>query len=421
MLACKSEFEFSKNSYICKIIILTMEQVSKRLAVLAASQTLAMAQKSRELKAEGKDVINLSVGEPDFNTPDYVKEAAKTAIDNNFSFYTPVEGFADLIQAICEKFKNENNLIYSPNQIIVSAGAKHSLANIFLSILDPGDEVLIPTPYWVSYPEAVKLAEAKPVYIPSTIEAGFKVTPAQIEKAITPRTKMFVFSSPSNPCGAIYTKEELKQLAKLFAKNPQILIVSDEIYEHINFSGSHESIAQFDEVKNQVIIVNGVSKGYAMTGWRIGYIAAPEWVAKACNKLQGQITSGVCAIAQKAAIAALKGGLEFPKEMSKAFLRRRDLMVEGLSAIQGFTIDVPQGAFYIFADVSKLFGKKTPQDTLIKNSYDLSLYLLSEAWVASVSGEGFGNPECIRFSFATHDDNLKNAIQRIQKAVEKLS
>lgn len=397
-----------------------MEQISKRLASLAASQTLAMAQKSRELKAEGKDVINLSVGEPDFNTPDYVKEAAKQAIDDNYSFYTPVEGFSDLIQAICDKFKNENNLEYFPNQIIVSAGAKHSLSNIFLSLLDPGDEVLIPTPYWVSYPEAIKLAEGKPVYIPSNIDSGFKVTPDQIAKAITSKTKMFVFSSPSNPCGAVYSKEELQQLAKLFAKNPQILIVSDEIYEHINFTGKHESIAQFKEVKNQVIVVNGVSKGYAMTGWRIGYMAAPEWIAKACNKLQGQVTSGVCSIAQKASIAALRGGTDFPKMMTEAFLRRRNLMIEGLSQISGMKVDSPQGAFYIFADVSGLFGKNTPHNTPIKNSYDLALYLLSDAWVAAVSGEGFGNPECIRFSFATSDENLEKAIVRIHEAISKL-
>jgi len=397
-----------------------MEQISKRLASLAASQTLAMAQKSRELKAEGKDVINLSVGEPDFNTPDYIKDAAKKAIDDNFSFYTPVEGIPDLISAICDKLQRENNLEYSPKNIIVSAGAKHSLANIFLSLLDPGDEVLIPTPYWVSYPEAIKLAEAKPVYIPSNIDSGFKVTPNQIAKAITSKTKMFVFSSPSNPCGAVYSKDELEQIAKLFAKNPQILIVSDEIYEHINFLGKHESIAQFKEIKNQVIIVNGVSKGYAMTGWRIGYIAAAEWIAKACNKLQGQVTSGVCSISQKASIAALNGGLDFPKLMTTAFLRRRDLMVKGLSQIKGMKLDVPDGAFYIFADVSALFGKTTPQNTKIKNSYDLALYLLADAWVAAVSGEGFGNPECIRFSFATSDENLEKAIIRIKDAIEKL-
>lgn len=397
-----------------------MDQISKRLSALAASQTLAMAQKSRELKAEGKDVINLSVGEPDFFTPDYVKEAAKKAIDDNFSFYTPVPGFADLIQAITEKLKRENDLDYNANQIVVSAGAKHSLSNIFLSLLNPGDEVLIPTPYWVSYPEAIKLAEGKPVYIPSTIETGFKVTAEQIEKAITHNTRMFVFSSPSNPTGAVYTKEELKELAVLFAKNPQILIVSDEIYEHITFSGKHESIAQFSEIKDQVIIVNGVSKGYAMTGWRIGYIAAAEWIAKACNKLQGQVTSGVFSIAQKAAVAALNGGLDFPKMMTEAFLRRRNLMVEGLSKINGIKVNIPDGAFYLFTDVSELIGKSTEDGTVIKNSYELSLYILNEAHVATVSGDGFGNPECIRFSFATSDENLQKAIERTKIALDKL-
>ncbi|MBQ4215035.1 MAG: pyridoxal phosphate-dependent aminotransferase, partial [Bacteroidales bacterium] len=282
-----------------------MEQISKRLSALAASQTLAMSQKSNELKAAGKDVINLSIGEPDFNTPDYVKDAAKKAIDDNFSFYSPVGGYKDLLEAVCAKLKRENNLTYSTSQIVVSAGAKHALSNVFLSLLNPGDEVLIPTPYWVSYPEMVKLAEAKPVFIPTNIKSGFKVTAAQVEKTITSKTRMFVFSSPSNPCGAVYTKQELADLANLFAKNPQIFVVADEIYEHINYVGEHQSIAQFEEIKNQVVIVNGVSKAYAMTGWRIGYIAAPEWVAKACTKLQGQVTSGVCSIAQKAAVAAL--------------------------------------------------------------------------------------------------------------------
>ena len=295
-----------------------MEQISKRLSALAASQTLAMSQKSNELKAAGKDVINLSIGEPDFNTPDYVKDAAKKAIDDNFSFYSPVGGYKDLLEAICAKLKRENNLTYKTSQIVVSAGAKHALSNVFLSLLNPGDEVLIPTPYWVSYPEMVKLAEAKPVFVPTNIKSGFKVTAAEVEKMITSKTRMFVFSSPSNPCGAVYTKEELADLANLFAKNPQIFIVADEIYEHINFVGAHQSIAQFDELKEQVIIVNGVSKAYAMTGWRIGYVAAPEWVAKACTKLQGQVTSGVCSIAQKAAVAALNGGLEYPKQMTAA-------------------------------------------------------------------------------------------------------
>ena len=397
-----------------------MEQISKRLSALAASQTLAMSQKSNELKAAGKDVINLSIGEPDFNTPDYVKDAAKKAIDDNFSFYSPVGGYKDLLEAVCAKLKRENNLTYSTSQIVVSAGAKHALSNVFLSLLNPGDEVLIPTPYWVSYPEMVKLAEAKPVFIPTNIKSGFKVTAAQVEKTITSKTRMFVFSSPSNPCGAVYTKQELADLANLFAKNPQIFVVADEIYEHINYVGEHQSIAQFEEIKNQVVIVNGVSKAYAMTGWRIGYIAAPEWVAKACTKLQGQVTSGVCSIAQKAAVAALNGGLEYPKQMTAAYLRRRDMFIAELSKIAGLNIHIPDGAFYVFAEVTAFLGKTAPDGTVIKKSGDLAMYLLTEGLVASVSGEGFGNPECIRFSFATSDELLKKAAERIKVALEKL-
>ena len=397
-----------------------MEQISKRLSALAASQTLAMSQKSNELKAAGKDVINLSIGEPDFNTPDYVKEAAKKAIDDNFSFYSPVGGYKDLLEAICAKLKRENNLTYKTSQIGVSAGAKHALSNVFLSLLNPGDEVLIPTPYWVSYPEMVKLAEAKPVFVPTNIKSGFKVTAAEVEKMITSKTRMFVFSSPSNPCGAVYTKEELADLANLFAKNPQIFIVADEIYEHINFVGAHQSIAQFDELKEQVIIVNGVSKAYAMTGWRIGYVAAPEWVAKACTKLQGQVTSGVCSIAQKAAVAALNGGLEYPKQMTAAYLRRRNMFIAELSKIKGLNIHIPDGAFYVFAEVTNFLGKKAPDGTVIKKSGELAMYLLTEGLVAAVSGEGFGNPECIRFSFATSDDLLKKAAERLKVALEKL-
>ncbi len=397
-----------------------MEQISKRLAALAASQTLAMSQKSNELKAAGKDVINLSIGEPDFNTPDYVKEAAKKAIDDNFSFYSPVGGYKDLLEAICAKFKRENNLTFTPNQIAVSAGAKHALSNVFLSILNPGDEVLIPTPYWVSYPEMVKLAEAKPIFIPTNIQSGFKVTAAQVEKTITSKTRMFVFSSPSNPCGAVYTKQELADLANVFAKNPQIFVVADEIYEHINYVGEHQSIAQFEEIKNQVIIVNGVSKAYAMTGWRIGYVAAPEWIAKACVKLQGQVTSGVCSVAQKAAVAALNGGLDYPKQMTAAYLRRRNMFTAELAKIDGLKVHIPDGAFYVFAEVSAFLGKTAPDGTVIKKSGDLAMYLLTEGLVASVSGEGFGNPECIRFSFATSDDLLKKAAGRIKVALDKL-
>lgn len=397
-----------------------MEQISKRLSALAASQTLAMSAKSNELKAAGKDVINLSVGEPDFNTPDYVKEAAKKAIDDNFSFYSPVGGYKDLLNAICAKFQRENNLTFTPSQIVVSAGAKHALSNVFLSLLNAGDEVLIPTPYWVSYPEMVKLTEAKPISITTDIKSGFKVTAAQVEKMITSKTKMFVFSSPSNPCGAVYTKEELKELANVFAKNPQIFVVADEIYEHINYVGEHQSIAQFSEIKDQVIIVNGVSKAYAMTGWRIGYIAAPEWIAKACTKLQGQVTSGVCSIAQKAAVAALNGGLEYPKQMTAAYLRRRDMFIAELSKIEGLNIHVPDGAFYVFAEVSNFLGKTAENGDVIKKSSDLAMYLLTEGLVASVSGDGFGNPECIRFSFATSDELLLKAAQRVKVALEKL-
>ena len=397
-----------------------MEQISRRLAILASSQTLAMSQKSNELKAAGKDVINLSVGEPDFNTPDYVKDAAKKAIDDNYSFYSPVGGYKELLQAISDKLKRENNLDYGLNQIVVSAGAKHSISNVCLSILNPGDEVLIPTPYWVSYPEVVKLAEANPVFIPTTITSGFKVTPAQVEKMITSKTRMFIFSSPSNPCGAIYTKEELAELAAVFAKNPQIYIVSDEIYEHINFVGAHESIAQFEAVKNQTIVVNGVSKAYAMTGWRVGYIAAPEWLAKACVKLQGQVTSGICSVAQKAATAALNGGLDSPKQMTEAYRRRRDMFISELSKIEGLNVSNPDGAFYVFADVTAFLGKTAEDGTEIKKSSDLALYLLSNALVAAVSGDSFGNPECIRFSFATSDELLKKAAERIKVALESL-
>jgi len=393
---------------------------AKRLAVLSASQTIAMTQKGRELKAKGIDVISLSVGEPDFNTPDYVKDAAKQAIDDNFSFYSPVGGFDDLKQAIVDKFKRENDLEYTKNQIIVSNGAKQSITNIFLSLLNQGDEVLIPTPYWVSYPEAVKLAEGKPVYIPSTVETDFKVTPEQIAKFITPRTKMFVFSSPSNPSGSVYTKAELKAIAGLFAKNKQIKILSDEIYEHITFSGKHESIAQFEEIRNQVMVVNGVSKGFAMTGWRIGYLAGPEWIVKACDKLQGQYTSGASSIAQKASVAALNGGLEFPQTMTEAFIRRRDLMIDGLAKIKGLKLNKPEGAFYIFPDVSAYYGK-TVGDKTIKNSTDLALYLLEVAHVATVGGDSFGQPECLRLSYATSDDKLTEAINRITEALKALN
>jgi len=396
-----------------------MENVSNRIAALSASQTLAMTQKARELKAKGIDVISLSVGEPDFNTPDYVKEAAKQAIDNNFSFYSAVSGFDDLLKAISEKLKRENNLDYAPDQIIVSNGAKQSITNAMLCLLNPGDEVLIPTPYWVSYPEMVKLAEGKPVFISTTIENDFKVTPEQLKKAITSKTKMFVFSSPSNPSGTFYSKEELKALADIFAKNQQIFVLSDEIYEHINFVGKHESIAQFPQVKDQVILINGVSKSYAMTGWRIGYMAAAKWITKACDKLQGQYTSNPSTIAQKATVAALNGGLEYPMMMREAFQRRRDLMVKGFSEIKGLKVNVPQGAFYIFPDFSAYLGKLF-EGKVIKTTNELALFLLDQAYVAAVSGDGFGQPECIRFSYAISDERLVEALSRIKNALAKL-
>ena len=396
-----------------------MENISNRIASLSVSQTLAMTQKARDLKAKGIDVISLSVGEPDFNTPDYVKEAAKKAIDDNFSFYTAVAGSDDLLKAISDKFKRENDLEYLTEQILVSGGAKQSITNALLCLLNPGDEVLIPTPYWVSYPEMVKLAEAKPIYLTTKIDNDFKVTPEQLSKAISPRTKMFIFSSPSNPSGTVYTKDELKAIAEVFAKNKHIFILSDEIYEHITFDNEHESIAQFPAVKDQVLIVNGVSKSYAMTGWRIGYLAASKWIIKACDKLQGQYTSNACSIAQKAAVAALNGGLDYPMMMKEAFERRRNIMVKGFSEIPGLKVNVPQGAFYIFPDFTYYMGK-TFNGTTLKTTADIALFLLDQAAVASVSGEGFGQPECIRFSFATSDEKIIEALQRIKTALAKL-
>ena len=341
-----------------------MENVSKRVEQLAVSETLAMSQKSRELKAQGYNVINLSVGEPDFHTPDFVKDAAKKALDDNITFYSPVPGFPDLLQAISDKLKRENNLTYSTDQIVVSGGAKHSLANALMVLINPGDEVIIPAPYWVSYIELVKLAEGKSVVISAPIESDFKITPKQLEDAITPRTKAIMLCSPSNPTGSVYTREELAALAKVLEKHPNIYIISDEIYEHINFVGKHESIAQFEKIFDRVIIVNGVSKGYAMTGWRIGYLAASKWIAKACQKLQGQMTSGTCSIAQKAATAAINSDASYPKMMCKAFEMRRDVVIERLKKIPGFKTNVPQGAFYIFADVSALLGKKYGDETI---------------------------------------------------------
>lgn len=396
-----------------------MEKVSKRIAALADSQTLAMNQKSKDLEAQGIDIINLSVGEPDFFTPDHVKEAAKKAIDDNFTFYSPVPGYPDLRKAISAKLKEENNLNYSSAQVIVSNGAKHSLANAIMSIIDPGDEVIVLAPYWVSYVELVKLAEGKNVVVETSLESDFKVTPEQLEKAITPKTRALLICSPSNPTGGVYSREELEGIARVIEKHPNIIVISDEIYEYINFSGKHESIAQFDFIFDRVVLINGVSKGFSMTGWRIGYMAGPSWIVNACNKLQGQYTSGPSSIAQKAAVAAITGDKSFAKEMNAAFKRRRDLVISLMKDIPGMKINIPQGAFYVFPDMSYFFGKSY-QDKTIANSDDLSLFLLEHAHVASVSGDAFGAPDCIRFSYATSDEKLKDAFQRVKSALELL-
>ena len=396
-----------------------MNQVSERLASLSPSQTLAMSQKSNELKAQGIDVINLSVGEPDFNTPDHIKEAAKKAIDDNFSFYSPVPGYMDLRKAICAKLKNENQLDFAPEQIVVSGGAKQSICNAVLSLVNAGDEVIVPALYWVSYVEMVKLAEGKNVIVSAGIEQDFKITPAQLEAAITPKTKLLILCSPSNPTGSVYSKDELKGLADVLVKYPQVLVLADEIYEHINYVGGHQSIAQFEEIRDRVVIINGVSKGYAMTGWRIGFIAAPLWIAKACNKLQSQYTSGPCSIAQKAATAAFSGDQSCVEEMRKAFERRRNLVVELTKEIPGFKVNNPQGAFYLFPEVSYYFGKSDGTH-VIKTSDDLAMYLLEDAHVATVGGDAFGAPDCLRFSYATSDENLKEALRRIKDSVAKL-
>ncbi len=393
--------------------------ISERLANVNESATLAMSQKSRELQAEGHDVINLSIGQPDFNTPDHIKEAAKKAIDENYSKYTPVPGFPVLREAVCAKFKRDNDLDFNPGQIVVSNGAKQSIANIVLALTGPGDEVIIPAPYWVSYIEIVNLAQAKSVVVEAGLDQDFKITPQQLENAITPQTKLFVFSSPSNPTGSLYTKEELKALAGVFEKYPQVIIVSDEIYELITFEGKHESIAQFDSIKDRVVVVNGVSKGYAMTGWRIGYIAGPQWIADACNKLQGQYTSGACAISQMASVAALTGSQEPSVMMKASFLKRRDLVVNLAREIEGMKVNVPQGAFYLFPEVDAFFGKSF-EDYTINNASDLAMYLLEIAHVATVTGEAFGSPKCLRFSYATSEDLLIEAMHRIKTALAQL-
>ena len=393
-----------------------MSQVSERLAALSPSETLAMSQKSNELKAQGIDVINLSVGEPDFFTPDFIKEAAEKAIDDNFSFYAPVTGFLSLRNAIVGKLKKENNLEYKADQIVCSNGAKQAVCNVLLCIVGAGDEVIVPAPYWVSYVEMVKLAEGKNVVVTASIDQDFKITPAQLEAAITPKTKAFILCSPSNPTGSVYSKEELKGLADVLAKYPNITIIADEIYEHINYIGKHESIAQFENIRDRVVIVNGVSKAYAMTGWRLGWIAAPKWIADACNKLQGQYTSSPSNAAQKAAEAAYLGPQDCVKDMREAFERRRDLIVKLASDIPGLKVRKPQGAFYIFPDCSPYIGKSFNGKKL-NDAAELAMYLLEEGHVASVGGVAFGAPACIRFSYATSDENLIEAMARVKKAL----
>lgn len=396
-----------------------MGQLSDRLNRLAPSATLAMSQKSNEMKAQGIDVINMSVGEPDFNTPDHIKDAAKKAIDENYSKYSPVPGYADLRKAIAAKLKNENGLDYSINEILVSNGAKQSVCNTLMALINDGDEVIIPTPYWVSYPQMVKLAGGNPVFVSAGFEQDFKMTPAQLEAAITPKTKMLILCSPSNPTGSVYSHEELAGLAEVIKKHEGVYVMADEIYEHINYIGKHASIAKIEGMKERSIIVNGVSKAYAMTGWRIGYIAAPEWIVKGCNKLQGQYTSGPCSVSQKAAEAAYTLEQGCVEDMRKAFERRRDLIVKLAKDIPGLEVNVPEGAFYLFPKCSSFFGKSNGEKT-INNSTDFALYLLEEAHVATVGGDAFGDPECFRMSYATSDDSIKEAMCRIKENLAKL-
>jgi aspartate aminotransferase len=397
-----------------------MTFLSKRINNLSESQTIKMAKLGRELSAKGIDVINLSFGEPDFYTPDHVKEAGKKAIDENYSYYTPVSGYPELRKAIAEKLLKENGLSYTFDQIVVSTGAKQSLANVILCLIDPGDEVIVPTPYWVSYSEMIKLAEGETVFINATVEQNFKITAAQLEAAITPKTKLFMFSSPCNPTGSVYSEEELASLAAVFEKYPNIYILSDEIYEHINFVGKHTSIASFDAIKDRVVVVNGFSKSYAMTGWRVGYVAANKEIASACDKLQGQITSGTCSIAQRAALKAYQDGLDTVYEMVAAFKKRRDVVYDLLKVIPGIKVNLPEGAFYFFPEVKSFFGKSVNGQT-INTAEDLSLYLLNEAHVSTVTGEAFGNEDCIRISYAASEETLREAVRRIADALSKIS
>lgn len=396
-----------------------MAELSNRLNRLAPSQTLAMSQKSGEMKAQGIDVINMSVGEPDFNTPDHIKEAAKKAVDENFSRYSPVPGYMDLRKAIVAKLKNENNLDYTTSEILVSSGAKQSVCNTVMALVNDGEEVIIPAPYWVSYPQMVKLAGGTPVIVNAGFEQNFKMTPEQLEAAITPKTRMLILCSPSNPTGSVYTKDELEALAEVIKRHDDLFVLADEIYEHINYVGKHESIAQFPGMKERTIIVNGVSKAYAMTGWRIGFIAAPEWIVKGCNKLQGQYTSGPCSVSQKAAEAAYTTSQECVETMRKAFERRRDLIVKLAKEIPGLEVNCPQGAFYLFPKCSGFYGKSYEGKT-INNSTDLAMFLLEEGHVATVGGDAFGDPECFRMSYATSDDNIREAMCRIKETLAKL-
>lgn len=396
-----------------------MITLSDRINSMEESATIGMAKKSRELKAQGKDVISLSLGEPDFFTPQFIKNAAVEALNNNFTMYTPVSGYDDLRESISLKFKRDNGLDYSKDQIVVSTGAKQSIANVVLSIINPGDEVIIPAPYWVSYLEIVKVAEGKSVVVHAGIDTDFKITPKQLEEAITPKTRMMIFSTPCNPTGSVYSKDELHALAQVIKKYPQIVVISDEIYEHINFVGKHESLAQFPEVYNQVVTINGVSKAWAMTGWRLGYIGAPKEIAGACDKMQGQFTSATCSITQKASIEAMKADPIVLKEMIEAFHKRRDLILSKLNEMKGVKSNVPEGAFYVFPDVSHFFGKSYGQYS-IKDSSDLCMYLLDEGLVALVSGDAFGSPECLRISYAASEETLTEAMRRMKNALEKL-
>lgn len=396
-----------------------MAQLSDRLNRLSPSATLAMSQKSGEMKAQGIDVINLSVGEPDFNTPDHIKDAAKKAVDENYSRYSPVPGYPELRKAIVDKLQKENDLEYGLNEVLVSNGAKQCVCNAVMALVNNGDEVIVPAPYWVSYPQMVKLAGGTPVYVNAGFEQNFKMTPQQLEAAITPKTKMLILCSPSNPTGSVYSKEELQALADVIRRHDDLYVLADEIYEHINYVGKHASIAQFDGMKERCIIVNGVSKAYAMTGWRIGYMAAPEWIIKGCNKLQGQYTSGPCSVSQKAAEAAYTLDQGCVEDMRLAFERRRNLVVKLAKEIDGLEVNVPEGAFYLFPKCSSFFGKRT-DGYVINNATDLAMYLLEVGHVATVSGDAFGDPECIRFSYATSDDNLREAMKRIKEALGKL-